>query len=373
MAVSNIPFEMNLLNCKRAMVVTDKGVMEAGLVDIVKAAFADSDCEIATIVDDVPPDSSDKVVNKIAEVFKENDCDCFIAVGGGSPLDTAKGSNIVVSEGAADLLQFQGVENIKAKLKPMIAVPTTAGTGSEVTKAAVIRNTENETKMSFVSDKLYPDIAVIDTKMTLTMPPKITAATGMDALTHAVEAYICLQKNPIADIFAKVSIDMIRKYLVRATENGKDEEARLGMANAALIAGIAFSNSMVGMVHALAHAMGGVCHVPHGVANGILLPWCLEYNLEKVPEYIAELSPFLGASTEYLEPVEQARVTISHIRNLLSRLNRISGLPITLSEAGVTEDKLEKAAHTAINDGALLYNPEEVTFEEALEVYKKAM
>jgi len=372
LAVSNIPFEMTLLGCKRAMIVTDKGVAKAGLIDIVKSAFADSDVKIGRIFDEVPQDSSDKVAKRIAQMFKTERCDCFIAVGGGSALDSAKGANIVLSADSGNILDFQGADKITSDLKPLIAIPTTAGTGSEVTKVAVIYNETTETKMSFVSDKLYPDLAVIDPRMTQTMPPMITAATGMDALTHAVEAYTCIQKNPIDDIYAKTAIDLIRRYLVRATEDGKDTEARMGMANAALFAGIAFSNSMVGMVHALAHALGGVCHVPHGIANAILLPWCLEYNIPKVPEYIAELSGLLGGARAYLEPLEQAEETISLIRNLLKKLNRISGIPEKLRDAKVEEDQLPEAAEAAINDGALVYNPREVSYEDALAVYGKA-
>jgi len=372
LAVSNIPFEMNLLGCKRAMIITDKGVAGAGLIEIVKSAFADSDSEIGCIFDDVPRDSSNKVANKIAKIFKKEKCDCFIAVGGGSALDSAKGANIVISERSNDILKFQGADKITKDLKPLIAVPTTAGTGSEVTKVAVIYNEKTETKMSFVSDKLYPDVAVIDPKIAMTMPPMITAATGMDALTHAIEAYTCLQKNPIDDVYAKTAIDLIRRYIVRATENGKDEEARMGMANAALFAGIAFSNSMVGMVHALAHALGGVCHVPHGVANAILLPWCLDYNVDKVPEQIAELCGVLGGDLGYLEPGDQAEETISLVRNLLKRLNHVSDLPIRLKDAKVTKDMLHEVAKAAINDGALVYNPKDVTYEDALEIYRKA-
>src|SRR5690606_1454219 len=163
-------------------------------------------------------------------------------------------------------------------------------------------------------------------------------------LTHAMEAYTCMQKNPIDDVFARAAIELIRKYLVRAVENGKDAEARLGMANASLLAGIAFSNSMVGMVHALAHACGGVCHVPHGIANAILLPLGLEFNIQGIPRPIAELSGMLGGSIEFMEEKEQAMVTVSLVKNLLGRLNRISGLPVRLRDAGVAEDKLPAIA-----------------------------
>ncbi len=172
---------------------------------------------------------------------------------------------------------------------------------------------------------------------------------------------------------AKAAIELIAKYLIRATENGKEDmEARLGMANAALFAGVAFSNSMVGVVHSTAHACGAVCHVPHGMANGILLPWCLEFNLPRVAPYIAELSGPLGAEPTYLDPYEQAKVTIRLVRNLEQRLNEICGLPLRLRDAGVTEDKLPIIAKVAVNDGALMYNPLDVSYDEALGILRKA-
>jgi alcohol dehydrogenase len=371
-AVSNIPYEMGVLGCKKAMVVTDKGVAGAGLINIVREAFSDSRCEMGFVFDNTPVDSSNRVVNELAGLFKKHQCDCFLAVGGGSVLDTAKGANIVVSEGTDDILKLQGNEVIRKNLLPMIAVPTTSGTGSEVTKVAVIYNEEMKVKMSFVSDKLYAKVAVLDPRMTMTVPAKITAATGMDALTHAVEAYTCIQKNPIDDIFARSAIELVRMYLVRATENGRDEEARLGMANASLFAGIAFSNSMVGMVHSLAHACGGVCHVPHGVANAILLPYVLDYNLDKIPRSIAEIAPMLGGSIYSGNMRQQALTTISLIRAMLDDLWKICGLPVRLRDAGVADDMLPAIAKVAINDGSLIFNPVEADYNDALSVLNKA-
>ncbi len=371
-AVSNIPYELEVLGCRKAMIVTDRGVVDAGLLNIIKEAFSDSRMDIGCIFDETPPDSSNRIVNRLATIFRAEACDCFIAVGGGSVLDTAKGANIVVSENSDDILKFQGSDVIRKALLPMIAVPTTSGTGSEVTKVAVIYNEDVNTKMAFVSDRLYPNVAVLDPRMTLTVPPKLTAATGMDALTHAIEAYTCLQKNPIDDIFARAAIELISKYLLRATQNGKDEEARHGMANASLFAGIAFSNSMVGLVHSLAHATGGVCHVPHGIANGIFLPFVLEYNLEKVAPYISEICPMLGATDRSGDPQKDARKTIVLIRTLQRSLHDASGLPLRLRDAGVTADKLPAIAKAAINDGSLAFNPTEADYQDALRVINNA-
>ena len=370
-ALSNLPYEMELLEARRAMVVTDRGVVDAGLVKRVESAFEGSNCEIGAIFDETPPDSSSAIVNKAAKMFLDEKCDCFVAVGGGSSMDTAKCANMIVTEGADDLMKFQGAERLRKPMKPFIAVPTTAGTGSEVTALAVIRDEASHTKMGFASCRLFPNVAILDPKMTVTVPPKLTAATAMDALTHAIEAYYCLQKNPASDALAVSAIKLVMENLITCVENGSDETARLAMANAALLAGMSFSNSMIGVVHALAHGCGGVCRVPHGIANAVLLPWGMESNLGRVAETIAELAPVLGAPASG-GPMDQAKAAIQAVRDLGKRLNGLCGLPTTLRDAGVTEDKLEEIAKAAIDDGCVTFNPEYVAYEDALAILKKA-
>lgn len=370
-ALKNLPYEMDQLRVRKALVVTDQGVLNAGLMKKVEAAFEGSNCGIAAVFSETPPDSSDKVVNQVADLYEQKGCDCLVAVGGGSCIDTAKGVNIVVTEGTHDLLKFQGAERIKGRLKPLIVIPTTAGTGSEVTLAAVITNVEKGIKMSITAYQLIPDVAILDPEMTMTMPAKITAATGMDALTHAVEAYYCLQKNPVSDAFSVAAIKLIMDNLLTAVEKPKDAQARLNMANAALLAGISFSNALVGVVHTLAHATGGVAHVPHGVANAIFLPWGVEYNFDKSDEIIAELAPLFGAPSSGVAR-DDAQAVVEAIRGLNKKLHELSGLPLTLKEAGVKEDQLEQIAKIAINDGTVAMNPEEVTVKDALALLKKA-
>ncbi len=373
-ALDNLPYELRQLNVQRPLVISDKGVAEAGLTKIVTGAFADSGITLGGIYDDVPPDSSSEVVGAIAKVFRQNQCDALIAVGGGSAIDTAKGVNILVSEGGDDLLQFVGHDVLRRTLKPLIVVPTTAGTGSEVTYVAVIAHPSRNIKMTFTSVHLYPRVAILDPRMTITAPPKITAATGMDALTHAMESVICLQKNPVSDAFAMAAIELIRDNLVKVVKNGKDEEGRLAMANAACLAGAAFSNSMVGLVHTLGHATGGVAHVPHGVAMSIFLPYAFEYNLEKTQPDIARLLFPLGGAEEFgrTPAGHRARRTIEIIRSLRQNLFELCGLPRTLKEAGVAKEKLESIAQTAVNDGSLTFNPVEVDYNDALLLLKEA-
>jgi len=270
-----------------------------------------------------------------------------------------------------------GNYRLNKPMKPFVVIPTTAGTGSEVTMVAVIANPEKNVKMAFTSDLLLPKFAVLDPRMTASMPPKITAATGMDALTHAVEAFIGTQKNPVSDAFAAAAMELIRDNIKTAVTDGGNKDVRLAMANAALLAGLAFSNSMVGIVHATAHATGGVCHVPHGIANSILLPFGLEFYIGKSPktkEYIESLLLHVAGPEVYVQTpsVERAAKAVTAIRNITGELNKLCGLPVRLSEAGVTEDKLESIAKTALNDGALSFSPVEVSFEEALGVLKAA-
>jgi len=373
-ALDNIPYELETLGCHRPILITDQGIIEAGLVKIVLNAWAGSRLTVGALYDQTPPDSSNEVVNQVAEIYRERECDSIVAVGGGSVLDTAKAVNIVITEETDDLMKFVGAERLRKKMRPLIAVPTTSGTGSEVTMVAVIAHHEKKCKMAFTSYTLLPDVAVLDPRMTMTVPPGITAATGMDALTHAVEAYSCLQKNPLSDAYACKAIDLIRQYLLRTVKNGRDEEARMAMANASLMAGCAFSNAMVGIVHSIGHACGGVCGVPHGVAMAILLPWGMEYNLDKCNPHYAELLLFLAGPEEYARtsPDKRASRSIEAVRQLNTALHQLTGMPITLKDAGVKREQLEEIARTAQGDGSLIFNPVEADFQDIMKILQSA-
>ncbi|MGD9900246.1 MAG: iron-containing alcohol dehydrogenase [Calditrichaceae bacterium] len=374
-ALENIPFELDLLSAKKPMIVTDKGVSGAGLVNHIINAFKESNMSIGAVYDDVPPDSSLKTVREVSAVYRKSGCDALIAIGGGSVMDTAKAVNIVVSENADDLMQFTGAGALKRPLKPLIAVPTTAGTGSEVTIVAIIADTDKNIKLPFTSYYLLPNIAVIDPRMTMTMPAQITAATGMDALTHSIEAYTCLGKNPMSDAYATSAIRLISKHLLNVVKNPSDKKGRLAMANAATMAGIAFSNSMVGMVHTLGHSVGAVCHIPHGTAMSILLPHVLEYNHRHGETSAGELLLYLAGDEEYAKTAPEKRVesVIEHIRLLKNKLYDLSKLPRTLEETGkVAKDKLEEIAKVSLGDASSVYNPVEIEFADALDVLQKA-
>lgn len=373
-ALENIPFELKNLEVNRPIILTDEVLIKFGQVKIVEDALAEGNIDVPLIYSKIPADSSVKVVNEIAKEYREKGCDSIIAIGGGSVIDTAKGVNILVSKGASDIMEYMGLEVIKGKMKPFIVVPSTAGTGSEVTLVAVIADPDRNIKMEFISYNMLPDVAVLDPRMTLSLPAKLTASTGMDALVHALEAYSCIQKNPLSDAYALSAINLIRENLIPVVENGKDENKRLAMANASLMAGIAFSNSMVGVVHAIGHALGGVCHVPHGDAMTILLPYGMEYNMDKVGEYYSELLLAVGGPEIYSSTPksDRAKACINVIKEMEKKLNNICGLPIKLRDVGVKKEDFSKIAKTAINDGAALANPVEVSYEAVLNILEKA-
>lgn len=373
-ALEHIPHELDAQNARRTLIVTDQGVRGAGLVDIVSQALSAGGHKAVDIFDDVPPDSSTDTVSAIAAVYRNHDCDSIIAIGGGSVIDTAKGVNILVSEGGDDIKAYSGAGVVKNKLKPFFVIPTTSGTGSEATLVSVIKDSDTGLKLPFASQFLLPDAAILDPRMTLSLPAKITAATAMDAMTHATEAYTCLAKNPLSDAYATTAIKKISQNLPAVLKNPSDATGRLELAQASTMAGIAFSNSMVGLVHSLGHSVGAIAHVPHGVCMSILLPFALNFNQSANGHYIGELLLPLTSDSHYARtPVGlRAEAAIEKIHKLKEELYQLSGLPRKLSEAGVKEEQLPEIAKLAIDDGTMILNPIDLTEEEALSLLKEA-
>lgn len=374
-ALENIPFELAALGASRPLLVTDRGVAAAGLVDKLREILSVGGLEIAAVYDEVPPDSSLAAVRAIARRYREAGCDSLIALGGGSPIDTAKAANILASEKTDDLLKFSGAGNLPRPLKPLLVIPTTAGTGSEVTFVSIVRDEERGVKVPFASPFLMPHAAVLDPRMTLSLPAQITAATAMDAMTHACESFICLAKNPMSDAYATAAVRAVADNLLKVLDRPSDEQGRLALAQGATMAGIAFSNSMVGLVHSLGHSVGALCHVHHGTCMSILLPAVLEYNLATRRAEIGELLlPLAGAQVYADTPAaNRAEKTIARLRALKDEIHARCGLPRTLSETGkVEKSQLPKIAGMALDDGSIIFNPVEVSREEALAVLEKS-
>ena len=372
-ALSHIPYELRARNKKKPFVLSDKGLEKIGLVEK-SLKLINFDCEY-TLFLDVPTDSSIEIVNKATEIYKKEGCDCVIAIGGGSVIDTAKGVVLSLVSGESDLAKLQGADFVRKNNEVLfIAVPSTAGTGSEMTSVAVIKDAKTQLKLEYISTFIMPDISVIDPVMTLTLPPKITASTAIDALTHSIEAYSCLMKNPVSDAYAVCAIKLINENLLKVIEDGKNSDARLALANAANIAGAAFSNSMVGAVHAIGHALGAVCGVAHGDAMGVLLPHVLELNYEKCKNHYEDLLFFTNKDVFMKNKEEEhAKLFIEEIKNLLKTLNEKTGLPITLEQTGkVVKGQFEMVVEKALADGASIVNPVPLNKERIFEVLNKA-
>ncbi len=374
-ALEHIPHELEALGSTRPLLLSDEGLVKAGAVATVEGAMAQGGGAFAAQFCRIPPDSSIRTVNEIAAFFREKNCDGLVAVGGGSVIDTAKGVGMVLAQDSGDLLQNTGCEVLgRGNHVPFIAVPTTSGTGSEATLVAVVANPEKHVKMEFISYHLLPDAAVLDVRMTASLPPRITASTGMDTLCHAIEAASCLQRNPVSDAFAEKAMGLVMQNLPAAVENGQNKAARLAMANASLLAGAAFSNSMVGLVHAIGHALGGVCRVAHGDAMTILLPAVMEFNLPVCGTRYGELLLALAGPEEYAATPapDRAAAAIGTVDALRRRLHDACGLPVTLRDTGrVEKSAFEAVARTALDDGAMIVNPRQASFEQVLAILEK--
>lgn len=373
-ALENLPNEIRFLNCSKPLILTDKDLRKAGVFDIVIEALKEQKIDNIVVFDEIPPDSDTEVCKQIAKMYNQNQRDIIVAVGGGSVIDTAKGVNIIVSENLQELRDVIGANILRKPLKPLIVIPTTSGTGSEATCAAVIKDRSRDIKMLFVSPYLIPNTAILDLRMTVTLPPLLTAATAMDALTHAIEAYISLQKNPISDTFAWKAVETIAKFLPLVLENPKNNVGRLALANASLMAGIAFSNAMVGLVHAIGHAVGAVANVHHGICMNILLPHVLEFNFEKINKELGELLlPLAGEEIYIATPSEQRGFkSIEILYNLREKIKVNSGIPNRLSEAGVSRSQFDTIAEIALRDGSLTFNVKDASYQDIISILEKA-
>jgi aldehyde dehydrogenase (NAD+) len=362
----DVEIEMSSLGGTKAVVVTDKGIINAGLIDHIVKALGK---KCAGVFSDVPQDTGVEVVDAGAAFAKKNGADLVVSVGGGSVIDTAKGMCILLTEGG-NLRDFNGVQLLSRPQTPHVVIPTTAGTGSEVTNVAVIMDKEMGQKRLVVENFNVPRLAILDPKMTVKLPKLMTAGTGMDAMTHAVESLHALPHEPITDALGIHAIRMLYKFLPVCVENGTDLLARGQVQIAATIAGWAFGIAGVGNVHALAHSIGAVAHVPHGIANGILLADCMEFNLESCPEAYAMVAEAFGIRDKGMDDMDAAKAAIAAMREFTKKISH----PQRLSEFKVKEDDIIKAAELSLGDGAIVNNPRLVLdASEMLDIFKKVL
>lgn len=353
---------------KKALIVTDKDLIKFGVADQVIAVLKDANIPYE-IFDEVKPNPTVKNVKAGIAAFQAAGADFMIAIGGGSSMDTSKAIGIIINNPEfSDVVSLEGVANTKKKSVPVIALPTTAGTAAEVTINYVITDEENVKKMVCVDPNDIPTLAIIDPELMLSMPRGLTASTGMDALTHAIEGLITLGAWEMSDMFETKAIEMIAKWLPKAVENPSDIEARDGMATAQYIAGMAFSNVGLGLVHGMAHPLGAYYDIPHGVANALLLPFVMEYNKEAAKAKYRTIAEAMGVDTLSMSDDEAADAAVKAVKDLAIRVR----IPQHLSEIGVPESGLPTLAQAAFNDVCTPGNPRQTNVEEILAIYKKA-
>lgn len=351
----------------KTFIVTDAILMKTGILKPIIDAFEENSYCLFT---DVPSDSDVDTVDRAAVVAREFGANCVLAIGGGSVIDTAKVVNICLSLGGA-LLDYQGLNNLSERLGPLICIPTTAGTGSEVSMVAMVKNHKEGKKLLFGSRFLAPDAAILDPTLLLSLPPKLTAATGLDAITHGIESFSAvISSSPFTDAMCMEALKMLFENLPRATANGADMEARSATLIASAMAGVAFTNSGVGIVHALAHATGATFGTHHGLANSILLPHCMNFNLDSIANRYALISRYLNFSSSTNDN-DAAAALIKAVSDISAQV----GLPTRLRDCGIPvldKTQLDELAFLASTDPAIMFNPKESSAQDIIGIYERA-
>ena len=361
---ANLPEIAGKLGIKKMLVVTDPGLIKAGLVERVTAPLADGSVQ-HNLFSAVVPDPPESLVLEVAQIAKNEKIDGVLGLGGGSSMDVAKLVS-VLCDASQPLSEMYGIDQIKEERLPLIQIPTTAGTGSEVTPISIITTGET-TKTGVVSPKLLPDFAILDPELTVGLPSHVTAATGVDAMVHAIEAYTSkLRKNPYSDMLAVQALKLLYENLELAVRDGGDIIAREKMLLGAMLAGQAFANAPVAAIHALAYPLGGHYHIPHGLSNSLVLPPVMRFNLAGAKKHYSELAAELGLCSRESDPLENSNLFLEALIKLIDAV----GLPTKLRECGVNGEDLPMLAKDAMLQTRLLVNnPVEVLEEDALKIY----
>jgi alcohol dehydrogenase class IV len=371
---SEVGYEMAQLGGKKAVIYTDKGLIAAGVAEMVAEEVRKSDIELVGIFDSIVQDARIDLINEGAAFYRKCGADCMIAVGGGSVMDTAKAINIMIGQGNDDfqpLADQAGLWEGAKQLPPHIAFPTTAGTGCEVTNAMVVLDTKIHTKIAVTHPYCNADLAMLDPELTVKLPAKITAFTGMDALTHAIEGATSTGAEPVSDALGLHAIRLIFKYLPIAVKNPDDITARGHMLIASSLAGMCFGNTMCGAVHATAHSLGALYGIPHGLANAIMLPIVMDYNVNDAAERYMMIADAMGLDVTGKKPVEAAKMAVKAVISLKKKI----GLTDRLKDFKVPEDpeKLKPLVELAAGDSQISYNPHYLEEEDILKLYMKAI
>lgn len=352
-------YAQNML-ARRVLVVTDPGVTAAGWLEQLLDSLDESGIPV-TVFDAVTPNPKDHEVMAGAQRYRDDGCDVIIALGGGSVIDCAKGIGIVSANGG-HILDYEGVDRIPHPGPPLICIPTTAGTSADISQFAIISNTEKRYKIAIISKSVVPDVALVDPETTTTMPLRLTACTGLDALTHAVEAFVSTASSPVVDVHALAAIELIRDNLPRVIAEPTDSEARENMALASLQAGLAFSNASLGAVHAMAHSLGGYLDLPHGESNALLLDHVIRFNHPAAGERYRPIARCFGVGDNG-EALARA----------IDALRTRCGIEAGLGRRGVTHGLIDELAPWAAQDACLFTNPRQASVADIKTIYAEAL
>ncbi|MDH6279756.1 alcohol dehydrogenase class IV [Prescottella agglutinans] len=355
------------LGATRPMLVTDAGLIEAGWVHEILGYLGE--CGLtATVWAGLTPNPKDFEVTAGHEAYRAHGCDVLVALGGGSVIDAAKGIAVLAANGG-DILDYEGVDRAVAPIPPMVVVPTTSGTGADVSQFCVVTDTARGAKVTIIGRSLVPDLTVIDPRLLTTMPDELNAATGLDALTHGVEAFVSRAHNPLTDHHALRAVGLVTGTLVRTIDDPHEMQARSAMAQASLAAGLAFTNAILGATHAMSHQVGGLFDLPHGVVNGVLLPHVIRFNAESDPEPFIAIAAALGLD-EHRGPALEAALAVA---DRVERLARDVGVPRGLRELGVQDADLERLAVGALHDACMSTNPRDASREQMVALFRAAL
>ena len=364
--VKKVGDEAKALGGKRALIVTDPGIVSAGYGKIVEDALKAAKIE-AGVFDRVVPEPPARCVDEGVKMIREGKCDIVIGVGGGSSLDVAKAVALMATN-PGNVVDYAGIDRVPKPGLPKILIPTTAGTGSEASRSLVVTD-ENNVKRSIASSFGISDVAILDPMLTLSMPPPVTANTGMDALVHAIESYVSATTTPFAEILAIEAIRLIARNLPLAYSKGSHLTARYNMLLAASLAGLAFASSRLGIVHGLAYVIDTEYHLPHGRANAIMLPHVMEFNKTGNLAKFGRIAQAMGEPVGGLSPYEAADKSVQAVKNLLAALQ----VPYRLSQYGIPKDDLPKLVEGGMKQARLFVpNPRDVTEEDLRRIYERA-
>ncbi len=366
-SLSEAGYAARRLGARRVFVVTDPGIIEAGWVSELLRHLSDVGLPF-TVWHDVTPNPKDYEVSAGYEVYRDSGSDVIIGIGGGSVIDAAKAIAVLSTNGGR-ILDYVGVDKVTRAIPPLLMIPSTSGTGADVSQFCVITDTMRRVKATLIGRALVPDISITDPRLLVTMPEWLAATTGLDALTHGIEAYVSRAASSLTDVHALTAVRLVGDHLVRTIDKPWDEDARIGMAQASLGAGLAFTNAILGATHAMSHQVGGALDLPHGMINGILLPHVIRFNAAENAERYVPIARALGVDVTRLSPEESAYAVADVVRRLADEV----GVPRGLADLGVKPEDIPVLSANTLRDVCLSTNPRDASVDEVSAIFHAAL